>query len=59
MLFIEIEKLQFPGSHIKIKLIREYQKRRIRLPGGHIEIMLVVEVENKNSSATILKTCYT
>ena len=44
MLFIEVENLEFPGSHIEIILLKEMEKKK-ELIITHIEIMLFIEME--------------
>ena len=43
MLFVEMEKIEFPGGHTGILLFLEIEK--IDLNGGHIEIMLFIEMK--------------
>ena len=45
MLFIEVENLEFPGSHIEIILFKEMEKKKKELIITHIEIMLFIEME--------------
>ena len=51
MLFIEMEKVEFPGGHSEIMLFIEIAK--LDLTGGHIRIILFSEIDKGEPNSNI------